>query len=204
MMLLHQIPSSGNCYKVRLAAHQLGIDLRLKDYPSQQYGGTRTPEFLAINPNGKVPVLEFEDGYRLPESGAILFHLGEGTALQPADSRGRAEMLSWMFFEQYSHEPCIAVALYLKLYARPEERAAWQSRLPELIAKGNNALWVMEQRLCGRDWLAGSAYSLADIALFAYTHRAETGGFALSAFPRVSAWVARVQTTPRFLQFTET
>jgi len=111
MPVLHQMQMSGNCYKVRLAAHQLGIPLTLKEYPLLA-GDTRKPEFLAKNPNGCVPLLGLEDGRCLPESGAILWHLSEGTKLQPSDAWTRAQMLSWMFFEQYSHEPYIAVARF--------------------------------------------------------------------------------------------
>ena len=198
MPILHQIPTSGNCYKVRLAAHVLDIPLTLKNYPSQQHGGTRTPEFLKINPNGKVPVLELDDGRRLPESGAILFYLSEGTRLQPQDRWGRAEMLQWMFFEQYSHEPNIAVARYLGRFALPAERAAKADRLPELMAKGNAALAVMEGRLAACDWFAGGAFSVADIALYAYTHLAEEGGFRLSDYPHIRRWLDRVAAEPGY------
>src|SRR6201995_3972988 len=119
MAVLHQMQMSGNCYKIRLVAHQLGIPLTLKDYPLHG-GETRTPEFLAKNPNGRVPMLELPDGRCLPESGAILFHLSEGSSLQPADPWARAQMLQWMFFEQYSHEPYIAVARFWLAYAPKE------------------------------------------------------------------------------------
>jgi glutathione S-transferase len=199
MLILHQIQTSGNCYKVRLAARQLGIPLVLKEYASQASGGTRTPEFLKLNPNGKVPVLEFEDGRLLPESGAILFHLSEGTKLQPANAWDRAQMLQWMFFEQYSHEPYIAVARYWLNFAPPEELEKKRHLVPEWHAKGNAALGVMESRLKSHDWLAGNDYSIADIALYAYTHSVADGGFDLKDFPAVSAWIARVAAQPRHL-----
>src|SRR4029077_3847117 len=121
MPVLHQMQMSGNCYRVRLAATLLDIPLTLKEYPLQG-GDTRKPAFLALNPNGRVPLLEFDDGRTLAESGAIIFHLSDGTFLQPDDKWGRAQMLNWMFFEQYSHEPYIAVARFWLRYAPEAER----------------------------------------------------------------------------------
>ena len=194
-LVLHQMAMSGNCYKVRLAAHQLGIPLALKDYPL--HGGvTRQAEFLGKNPNGRVPLLEFPDGRCLAESDAILYHLSEGTRLQPADPWGRAEMMQWLFFEQYSHEPYIAVARFWLKYAAPEALEAKRHLVPEWHARGNAALGVMETHLGSRDWFAGSAYSIADIALYGYTHAAADGGFDLAAYPKVSAWLARVAAAP--------
>lgn len=191
-MKLHQMAMSGNCYKVRLAAHQLGIKLELVDYPL--HGGlTRQPEFLAKNPNGRVPLLELHDGLCLPESGAILFYLAEGTHLVPADRFARAQMLQWMFFEQYSHEPYIAVARFWLAYAPADEMEKKRHLLGEWHAKGNAALGVMDDHLRTRDWFAGGAYSLADIALYGYTHAAGEGGFDLAGFPNVTAWLERVR-----------
>ena len=192
MPVLHNMQKSGNCYKVRLTAKQLDIPLTLKDYPILS-GKTRTPEFLAINPNGRVPLLEYEDGRVLAESDAIIFHLSEGSRLQPKDSWARAEMLSWMFFEQYSHEPYIAVARFWLSEAPKEELEKKRHLVPEWHEKGNQALSVMETRLVNRDWFAGGQYSIADIALYGYTHAAEEGGFELSRYPKVSAWLARVK-----------
>jgi glutathione S-transferase len=197
-LILHQMQMSGNCYKVRLAAHQLGLALTLKDYPLHG-GETRMPDFLAKNPNGRVPLLELPDGRVLAESDAILFHLSEGTALQPADSWGRAQMLQWMFFEQYSHEPYIAVARYWLFYASKDQLEARKHLVPEWHAKGNAALKVMETHLGQNDWFAGPHYSIADIALYGYTHSAKEGGFELSQFPAVTRWLARVQATPGFV-----
>jgi len=195
MPILHQMQMSGNCYKVRLAAHQLGIALTLKDYGLMD-GATRKPEFLKLNPNGRVPLLEFEDGRTLAESGAIIFHLSEGTRLQPASAWDRAQMLQWMFFEQYSHEPYIAVARFWLSYARPEELEKKRHLVPEWHAKGNAALAVMDGHLGTHDWFAGNACSIADIALYAYTHVAAEGGFELGDFPAVSAWISRVKAEP--------
>jgi glutathione S-transferase len=195
MPILHQMHASGNCYKVRLAAAELGIALTLKDYGLHD-GSTRTPAFLKRNPNGRVPLLEFEDGRLLPESGAILFHLSEGTSLQPQSSWDRAQMLQWMFFEQYSHEPYIAVARFWLKFAAPEALEAKRHLIPEWHAKGGAALTVMETHLSTHDWFAGDAYSIADIALYAYTHTAADSGFNLSDLPQVSRWLSRVASRP--------
>ena len=198
MPVLHQMQISGNCYKVRLAAHQLGIPLTLEEYPV--FGGrTRRPEYLAKNPNGRVPLLELEDGRLLPESDAILWYLSEGTHLQPADAWSRAQALSWMFFEQYSHEPYIAVARFWLSEAPKEQLEQKRHLVPEWHAKGNAALGVMESHLKTHDWFAGDRYSVADIALYGYTHCANEGGFELSDYPAVSAWLARVAAQPRHI-----
>jgi glutathione S-transferase len=195
MPVLHQMQVSGNCYKVRLAARQLGIALKLKDYGLHD-GATRRPDFLAKNPNGRVPLLEFEDGRMLPESGAILWHLSEGSALVPADRWGRAEALQWMFFEQYSHEPYIAVARFWLAFAPQAQLESKRHLVPEWHAKGNAALAVMETHLTRRRWFAGTRYSIADIALYGYTHCAADGGFDLGAYPAVRAWLERVAGEP--------
>jgi glutathione S-transferase len=196
MPILHQMQMSGNCYKVRLAARQLGIPITLKNYGVHD-GTTRKPPFLKLNPNGRVPLLEYEDGRCLPESGAILFHLSEGTGLQSSNAWDRAQMLQWMFFEQYSHEPYVAVARYWLAFAPPEELEKKRHLVPEWHTKGNAALDVMESHLKSHDWFAGEEYSIADIALYGYTHSAADGGFTLESFPAVSAWIARVAAQPR-------
>ena len=192
MPVLHQMQISGNCYKVRLTAKQTGTKLTLREYPLLG-GDTRKPEFLAKNPNGRVPLLEWEDGRVLAESNAIIWHLAEGTNLAPQDSWSRAEALSWMFFEQYSHEPYIAVARFWLSEAPKAELEKKQHLVPEWHEKGNAALAVMERRLATCDWFAGNRYSVADIALFAYTHCADEGGFELANFPALSRWIARVR-----------
>ena len=196
MPVLHQMSVSGNCYKVRLAARQLGVELTLEDYGLHD-GSTRKPEYLSKNPNGRVPLLEFEDGRTLAESGAILWYLAEGSALLPADRWGRAEALQWMFFEQYSHEPYIAVARFWLAFAPKEELEKRRHLVPEWRAKGNAALGVMQTHLARREWFAGDNYSIADIALYGYTHCAADGGFDLAAYPAVGAWVKRVASEPR-------
>lgn len=197
-MILHQMQMSGNCYKVRLAARQLGISLTLREYPLLA-GETRKPAFLARNPNGRVPLLELDDGRCLPESCAILWYLSAGSFLEPPSGWARAEALSWMFFEQYSHEPYIAVARFWFSYAPKEEFDEKRHLVPEWHAKGNAALAVMETRLRDREWLAGDHYSVADIALYAYTHCANEGGFELSRYPAVSAWLRRVTDQPNYI-----
>jgi glutathione S-transferase len=195
MPVLHQMHVSGNCYKIRLAARQLGVELKLKDYGLHD-GATRKPEFLAKNPNGRVPLLEFEDGRRLAESNAILWYLSERTPLQPNDPWARAQALQWMFFEQYSHEPYIAVARFWIAFAPKEELEKKRHLVPEWHAKGNAALGVMQTHLAHHDWFAGQSYSIADIALYGYTHCAGDGGFDLSAYPAVTAWLKRVASQP--------
>jgi len=202
MPVLHQMPLSGNCYKVRLTAKQAGVALTLRDHP--EFGGaTRTPEFLAKNPNGRVPLLEWEDGRTLPESDAIIWHLAEGSPLAPDDSWSRAEALSWMFFEQYSHEPYIAVARFWLTLAPKEQLKKKEHLVSEWREKGNAALAVMENHLCKRDWFAGAHYSIADIALFGYTHCADEGGFDLARYPAVSRWLGRVREQPGYVPMSE-
>ena len=199
MPILHQMQISGNCYKVRLLANQLGIKLTLKEYP---FGSclTRKPDFLAMNPIGRVPMLELEDGRYLAESGAILFHLAEGSAFVPKDPWARAKMLEWMFFEQYEHEPYVAVARRWLGFEPKEELEKKLHLVPEWHAKGNAALQIMEDYLgSGNDWLAGERYSIADIALYAYTHVASDGGFDLSRYPAISAWLKRVEDQPNHI-----
>ncbi len=198
MPILHQMQMSGNCYKVRLCARQTGVDLTLKNYGLHD-GSTRTPAFLTFNANGRVPLLQLEDGRLLPESGAILFYLSQGTTLQPDSGWEQAQMLQWMFFEQYSHEPYIAVARFWLHFAKPEALETKRHLVADWHAKGNAALAVMESHLLGHDWFAGSRYSIADIALYGYTHSAAEGGFELSRYPAVSAWLTRVAAEPNHI-----
>lgn len=194
MLTLYQQQDSGNCYKPRLLLAHLGAPIRIVDIDAND-GSTRAPDFLARNPNGKVPLAEFADGRRLAESNAILLHLAKNTAYLPDDAFDRAKVYEWLFFEQYSHEPAIAVRRSLMVYPARRDQAT-----PELMAKlleaGNRALGVMESRLAAAEWLAGDGFSIADMALYAYTHMAGEGGFDLAAFPGVSAWLARVAAQP--------
>jgi glutathione S-transferase len=200
MITLYQQHDSGNCYKVRLVLAHRGLAYRTVAVSSLD-GSTRRPEFLAKNPIGRVPTIELDDGRHLAESNAILLYFGEGTALVPGDPYDRAKMYEWLFFEQYSHEPAIAVRRALSVY--PERQAeAGPLRMAQLLDAGNRALGVMERRLAGAEWLAGDAFSLADISLYAYTHMARDGGYDLGRFPAVSRWLARVGALPRHVAIT--
>jgi len=193
MITIYGKRSSGNCYKLQLLLDQLGHDYRWIEVDSAR-GETRTAEYLAKNPNGKVPLLELDDGRRLAESDAILCYLAEGTSYLPNDAWLRAQTLQWLFFEQYSHEPYIAVARFISLYLPADHPR--RAELPQLHQQGAKALAVMEGHLASHDWLAGERYSIADIALYAYTHCAADGGFDLAVYPFVSAWLARVKAQP--------
>lgn len=199
MLTLYDNWISGNGYKIRLLFAQLGVSYRRVQLDSA-HGETRTKEFLAKNPNGKVPLLEFDDGRLLPESGAILWHFAEGTPLLPSDPFERAQALSWMFFEQYSHEPYIAVLRNWTHHERLEEMAAV---VPQKRQDGEFALSVMEGHLNRRPFFAGERYSIADIALYAYTHVADEGGFDLSAYPAILRWLAAVKSEPGHVRLTD-
>ena len=196
MFTVYGMSDSGNCYKVKLALEQLALPYRWIETDTGK-GETRTPEFLAKNPNGKVPALLLEDGACLPESNAILHYLAECTPLLPADRLGRARVLQWMFFEQYSHEPYVAVARSILRYLPPDSPR--RAELPRLQERGRQALGVMEQHLARESWFAAGRYSIADIALFAYTHRADEGGFDLSKFPSINRWLEDVRRQPRYV-----
>ena len=194
MMTLYDFMGSGNGYKVRLVLAQLGLPYTLVERDILK-GETRTPEFLAKNANGRIPTLQLEDGTHLAESDAILWYLAEGTKFAPATRLERAQTLQWMFFEQYSHEPYIAVARFWKHYLT-RLSPLQELDLPERMAKGYAAFGVMEQHLAHRPFFVGGRYGLADIALYAYSHLAGEGGFNLDNFPQVNAWMARVAAEP--------
>ena len=193
MITIYGMRASGNCYKLQLLLDQLGREYRWVDVDSA-HGETRTSDYLAKNPNGKVPLLELDDGRRLAESDAILCYLAEGTPFLPSDSWLRAQTLQWLFFEQYSHEPCIAVARFIRGWLPAGHPR--QAEVPALLQKGTQVLAVMEQHLAGREWFVGDSYGVADIALYAYTHCAGDGGFELADFPNIRAWLARVRAQP--------
>ena len=179
---------SGNCLKVKWTADHLGLvyDWIETDVLKAQ---TRTPEFLAINPAGQVPLVVLADGRPLAQSNAIILHLAEGSDLIPADAYQRARMLEWMFWEQYSHEPYVAVARFQVRYLGKSVAELD----PRLVERGRAALQRMEDGLAGDKFLVGDAVSLADVALVAYTRMAHEGGFDLSRYPAVKAWVSRVE-----------
>jgi glutathione S-transferase len=197
MLTLYDFMGSGNGYKVRLLLAQLGLPYKLVECDILK-GETRSPEFLQKNLNGRIPTLQLEDGSHLAESGAILWYLAEGTAFAPADRKTRAETLQWMFFEQYSHEPYIAVVRFWRHFF-DELTPLQELDLPERVAKGYAALEVMERHLETRPFFVGKRYGLADIALFAYTHCAGEGGFDLKQFPHVSRWLEQVRLQPRHI-----
>jgi glutathione S-transferase len=195
MLRLYDFLESGNGFKVRLLLNQLGIACERVEVDILR-GGTRTPEFLRINPNGRIPVLVLEDGTCLAESNAILFHLAEGTELLPEARVARAQVLQWMFFEQYSHEPYIAVLRSWALFGTSRESAA---AIPEKRERGEAALSVMDGHLRERDFFVDDRYTIADIALFAYTHVAHEGGFDLDRHPAVMSWIDRVRERPGYI-----
>ena len=196
MMTVYGFSPSGNCHKVKLLLGQLGREYAWVETDSAR-GETRTPGYLAKNPNGKVPLLELDDGRVLVESNAILCWLADGTRFLPPDPWAKAQALSWMFFEQYSHEPYIAVARFICGWTPADSPR--RAELPKLRERGHAALAVMEKHLSAHDWFSGGDYGIADIALYAYTCVAPHGGIALGAYPALNAWLAQVEATPGFV-----
>ena len=196
-MHLYDYLDSGNGYKVRLLLAQLGQKYEWTHVDIDK-GLTRTPEFLKRNPNGRIPTLELDDGTYLPESNAILWYLAEGSSFVPATQLGRAQVLQWMFFEQYSHEPYVATPRYIcRHFPADHPRRA---ELPGRLEKGHAALKVMDGHLATRQFFVNERYSIADIALYAYTHVAPDGGLELTAYPKVREWMARVAAQPHYVQ----
>jgi glutathione S-transferase len=193
-VLLYDSPVSGNCYKVRLLLAHLGIPYERREL-SVVDRSNRSEVLGDLNPAQRVPTLVLDDGRALGESGAILWYFGEGTAFVPQDRYERAQMLQWMFFEQYDHEPALAVVRFWVAYSgRPE---AFADRLEERMAAGYRALDAMDRHLDGTQFFVGERLSLADIALYAYTHVAPEGGFELDSYPAIGAWLDRVAAEPR-------
>ena len=185
---------SGNCYKIKLMLELLGLPYEWVAIDILK-GETQSEAFLAKNPNGKIPVLELEDGSCLWESNAILNFLADGSEFLPSEPRLRTQVLQWQFFEQYSHEPYIAVARFIQLYqGLPAER---QKEYEECQVRGYKAFKVMELQLSRTPYLVGEHYSIADIALYAYTHVADEGGFDLTPYPAIRGWLQRVASHPR-------
>ncbi|MBD2087326.1 glutathione S-transferase family protein [Trichocoleus sp. ST-U3] len=200
MLKLYQFFSSGNCYKIRLLLTQLQIPFESIELNILK-GETRTPEFLSKNPNGRIPVLETESGQFLAESNAILFYLSEETDFLPTDNFERAKVLQWLFFEQYSHEPYIATSrFWISILGKAEE---YKEALNQKREPGYAALTVMEKYLTNCNFFVGERYTIADIGLFAYTHVADEGGFDLTRFPAIQAWLERVKAQPRHISIAQ-
>jgi glutathione S-transferase len=201
---LHEDPRSGNCYKIRLTAALLGLPLERVAYDIMR-GETRTPEFLSkVNANGRIPVLQVGERF-LPESNAACWFLAEGSALIPGERFARADMLRWMFFEQYNHEPNIATLRFWLHFVGQDNLTELQlAQLPAKRMAGAEALGLMDSHLAAREWFVGDAVSLADVALYAYTHVCEAGGFRLQRYPAVSDWLHRVEALPGYVPMDET
>ncbi len=192
---------SGNCYKIQLLCAEMGVDYDWEEVDILA-GDTRTPNFLEMNANGKIPLLALPDGRYLPESNAILFYLADGSEFFAGDAYSRAEILQWMFFEQYSHEPNIATARFIiKYLGNPPDR---QTSLEEKQASGYKALAIMEQQLLRHPFVAGDNYNIADIALFAYTHVADEGGFDLVDYAAIREWIAGIKERPNYVPMMKT
>jgi glutathione S-transferase len=193
MYIVYGDRKSGNCYKIELALNQLALPYAWRDIDVLKRE-SRTEAFLAMNPQGQVPLLVTPEGVALPESNAILCYLAEGSALIPADRMPRAQMLRWMFFEQYTHEPNVAVARFIVRYlGRPPER---EEQLQQKIKGGHAALGVMERHLRHNEFFAADRYTIADIALYAYTHVAHEGLIELKEYPSIQAWLGHVRAQP--------
>lgn len=192
-MLLYNSAVSGNCYKVRLLAAQLGLPLELREL-SVVDRSNRAEVLGNLNPARRVPTLVLDDGRPLAESNAILWYLGDGTEVVPDDRYERAQVLQWQFFEQYQHEPSIAVVRFLTAFSGEAEKHS--ERIREQTVNGYVALDAMERHLAGRAYLVGERYTIADISLYAYTHVAHEGGFDLGPYPAIRAWLERVAAQP--------
>ncbi|MFC3153185.1 glutathione S-transferase family protein [Litoribrevibacter euphylliae] len=187
---------SGNCYKIKLLVELLGLNYEWVSVDILA-GETQTAEFLAKNPNGKIPLLELDDGRCLSESNAILNYLAEGTDFMPDDLFQKAKVQEWQFFEQYSHEPFIAVARFINKYlGMPEDRKADYESKQE---GGHKALQVMEKQLSSTPFVVGDSMTTADVSLYGYTHVADEGGFDLSQYPAIEAWIKRIQQLPDYV-----
>jgi glutathione S-transferase len=200
VITLYDYLDSGNGYKIRLLLAQLGTPYRYIELDILK-GESRTPQFLARNPNGRIPLLELADGRCLPESDAILWYLAEGTRFVPAERFERAQVLQWMFFEQYSHEPYVATPRFIMRHLPADSPR--RAELPQRLARGREALEVMEKHLGARDFFVAERYSIADIALYAYTHVAADGGHDLAPYPQLRAWLQRVAAQPQHVLLLE-
>jgi glutathione S-transferase len=199
MITLYDYLDSGNGFKIRLLLAQLGKPYRWVELDILA-NETRTPGFLAKNPNGRIPALELDDGTVLAESNAILWYLAEGSPFIPGNRLQRAQVLQWMFFEQYSHEPYVATPRFIVKHTPVDSPR--RAELPERMARGRAALAIMEAHLSRQDYFVGATYSLADIALYAYTHVAHEAHFDLAPYQAVRAWMDRIAKQPGYLPLT--
>ncbi|MCC5621632.1 glutathione S-transferase family protein [Nostoc sp. CHAB 5715] len=200
LLRLYDFLPSGNGYKIRLLLTQLGMPFERVELNILK-GETRTPEFLSKNPNGKIPIIEIEPGKYLAESNAILVYLSEGTEFLPYDRFLRAQVLQWLCFEQYSHEPFIATSrFWISILGKTEE---YSEAIKQKRESGYAALSLMEKYLNSHTFFVGERYTIADIALFAYTHVADEGGFDLTQFPAIQAWIERVKAQSRYISITQ-
>ncbi|MGK7941013.1 MAG: glutathione S-transferase family protein [Crocosphaera sp.] len=201
MYKLYDFLPSGNGYKVRLLLTQLQIPFTRIEVNILN-NETKTPEFLEKNPNGRIPVLEISPNQYLAESNAILFYLGQNTNYFPSNHLQQAQVMQWLFFEQYSHEPNIATSRYwISILGKEKE---YKPALEQKQILGYAALNVMENHLKTQNFFVGKTYTIADIGLYAYTHVAEEGGFNLSNFPAIKAWLQRIESQPRYIKITDT
>jgi glutathione S-transferase len=200
MVTLYDYLDSGNGYKIRLLLMQLDKRYRWVEVDILA-NATRRPEFLAKNPNGRIPTLELDDGTCLAESNAILWYLAEGSPFIPDDRLRRAQVLQWMFFEQYSHEPYVATPRFIVKHLPPDSPR--HAELPDRMTRGRAALAVMETQLSQHRFFVGDTYTIADIALYAYTHVAHEAHFDLSPYPAVQAWIGRVAGQPKYIPLTQ-
>lgn len=198
-LVLHEYAASGNCYKVRLTAALVGKELDRREYDIMK-GETRTPDFLAnVNSNGRIPVLQ-AGGRFIPESNAASYYVAEGSHLIPTDPFDHADMLRWMFWEQYNHEPNIATLRFWMKEIGPDNLSDLQRvQMQPKRQQGNAALKLMDDHLAGREWLVGDSISLADVCLFAYTDVAGDAEFDLQRYPNILAWIERVKGDPRYI-----
>ena len=198
-LVLHEYAQSGNCYKVRLTATLVGVHVDRREYDIMK-GETRTPDFIAnVNANGRIPVLQVGDRF-IPESNAACYFIAEGSNLIPTDPFDHADMLRWMFFEQYNHEPNIATLRFWMCSLGPDNINDLQRlQMPGKRQAGNAALKLMDGHLAGREWFVGESISLSDVCLFAYTHVAGEADFDLQIYPNVLEWVERIKGHPRYL-----
>ena len=201
MHTIYATKGSGNCFKVQLLMQQLGIAFNVVNIDVLK-GEQHSPEYLAINPNGKVPYLKLPNGQSIGESNAMLIHLAEGSDFMPTDLLERTKVFEWLFWEQSSHEPCISPARFW-IAIMPEGRTERADQIAEWHERGNKALGIMENHLAKNDFLVANRYTVADIGLYGYTHVAEEGEFDMTQYPSVCAWMDRVSSTPNYLRMME-